>query len=85
MSNRTRTRFYTRWRSTIAPGHCTNDRESYTVHKPFSKYMDSAPVVESMKTAQAQAELAAKELSQEDLAILLSKNKSFRITKQKGK
>ena len=85
MANRTRSRLYTKWRGTIAPGKCTDDRESYTVHKPFSEYMDNAAVVESMKTAQAQAELLTKEIGQQELAILLSANKSFRITKLKGK
>ena len=81
MANKTRTRLYTRWRSTIVPGHCTNDRESYTVHQPTRP---AGTIRQEHGRVEPKGE--TRPLKLEELEMLLSANKSFRITKQrKGK
>ena len=79
MANRTRSRLYTKWRKVIVPGYCTNDRESYTVHTPHRS------VIRQERGRVEPAEGETRTLKLEELAILLSANKSFRITKQKEK
>ena len=78
MANRTRTRLYTKWRKVIVPGYCTNDRESYTVHT-------QRPVIRQDRGRVEPVEGETRTLKLEELAILLSANKSFRITKGRQK
>lgn len=80
MANRTRTRLYTRWRSTLVPGHVTNDRESHTVHRP------TRPTREAVRQGHGRVEPVGetRPLNMEELGSLLT-SRGFRVTKLKEK
>lgn len=81
MANKTRTRLYTRWRGTIAPGHTTNDRESYTVHKPTFRDLFEPDVRQHRRRVEAPRAETKPDL--EELGKFL-KGRGIRVTKLRG-